>query len=73
VSPLSSSSADSYNRLFVSPYIIVLALALTAICIYLAKFYINGAREVKRLEVLHPPISLFLGASITDILVLAIV
>lgn len=35
---------------FVSPYILVLAVFLVAICVYIASIYIEGAREVKRLE-----------------------
>lgn len=33
-----------------SPWILILALALLAICVYIAKLYISGAREAKRLE-----------------------
>ncbi|RDW75857.1 putative ABC bile acid transporter [Coleophoma crateriformis] len=36
--------------LFVSPWILLLALALLSICVYIAKLYMSGAREVKRLE-----------------------
>ncbi|KAK2623627.1 hypothetical protein QTJ16_006808 [Diplocarpon rosae] len=36
--------------IFVSPYVILLSLSLLAICIQIARLYISGAREVKRLE-----------------------
>jgi hypothetical protein len=39
------------NRLFVSPYIILLALVLAVFCLRMAVTYLTGAREVKRLEV----------------------
>ncbi|KAH8596791.1 putative ABC bile acid transporter [Bisporella sp. PMI_857] len=35
---------------FVSPYVLVLALILFALCIWIAILYLHGAREVKRLE-----------------------
>lgn len=37
-------------RIFVSPYIILLAFILLGICLHIAVRYLNGAREVKRLE-----------------------
>ena len=36
--------------IFVSPYVIILSLVLLALCIQIARLYITGAREVKRLE-----------------------
>ncbi|CZT44803.1 related to multidrug transporter (yeast bile transporter) [Rhynchosporium secalis] len=36
--------------IFVSPYVILLSVTLLAICIQIARIYISGAREVKRLE-----------------------
>lgn len=36
--------------IFVSPYVILLSLSLLAICLQIARLYIYGAREVKRLE-----------------------
>ncbi|KAL1844357.1 hypothetical protein VTJ49DRAFT_36 [Mycothermus thermophilus] len=38
------------SGLFVSPYIVLLAVVLLAICLYYAIQYLNGARPVKRLE-----------------------
>ncbi|KAL3418595.1 ABC transporter [Phlyctema vagabunda] len=35
---------------FLSPFILVLAIILLSICLYIAMQYISGAREVKRLE-----------------------
>ncbi|KAI6711688.1 hypothetical protein JHW43_005753 [Diplocarpon mali] len=35
---------------FVSPYVILLSLSLLAICVQIARLYLSGAREVKRLE-----------------------
>ncbi|KUJ23669.1 putative ABC bile acid transporter [Mollisia scopiformis] len=35
---------------FVSPYVILLSLALLTVCVYIARLYLTGAREVKRLE-----------------------
>ena len=39
-----------FYSVFVSPYILVLAVVLVAICTYIASVYLEGAREVKRLE-----------------------
>ncbi|KAH9224216.1 P-loop containing nucleoside triphosphate hydrolase protein [Leptodontidium sp. 2 PMI_412] len=36
--------------IFVSPYVILLSVTLLAICIQIARIYLSGAREVKRLE-----------------------
>ncbi|KAL2060542.1 hypothetical protein VTL71DRAFT_9183 [Oculimacula yallundae] len=36
--------------ILVSPYVILLSVTLLAICIHIARIYISGAREVKRLE-----------------------
>ena len=36
--------------IFVSPYVILFALVLLGICVFIAKHYLLGAREVKRLE-----------------------
>ncbi|KAF8858156.1 P-loop containing nucleoside triphosphate hydrolase protein [Acephala macrosclerotiorum] len=35
---------------FVSPYVIVLSLSLLTVCVSIARLYLSGAREVKRLE-----------------------
>ncbi|KAI9729565.1 MAG: hypothetical protein M1834_006761 [Cirrosporium novae-zelandiae] len=35
---------------FVSPFVVLMALALVAICGYVATYYLAGAREIKRLE-----------------------
>jgi ABC-type multidrug transport system fused ATPase/permease subunit len=35
---------------FVSPYVILLSVALLSVCVYIAILYLHGAREVKRLE-----------------------
>ncbi|KAE9366466.1 putative ABC bile acid transporter [Stipitochalara longipes BDJ] len=35
---------------FVSPYIIILSLSLLVICVQIARLYMTGAREAKRLE-----------------------
>lgn len=37
-------------RIFVSPYVLILAFGLFSICLYIAYLYMLGAREVKRLE-----------------------
>lgn len=40
-----------YSRsIFVSPYVILLAALLLLACVWIAKIYLHGAREVKRLE-----------------------
>ncbi|KAH8698973.1 putative ABC bile acid transporter [Talaromyces proteolyticus] len=36
--------------LFVSPYVMLLSIALLSVCIWIASIYLYGAREVKRLE-----------------------
>ncbi len=36
--------------MFVSPYVIILSIVLLAICLQIARMYLSGAREVKRLE-----------------------
>ncbi|KAE8555903.1 hypothetical protein EYB25_000601 [Talaromyces marneffei] len=36
--------------IFVSPYVILLAALLLLACVWIAKIYLHGAREVKRLE-----------------------
>ncbi|KAA8569106.1 hypothetical protein EYC84_000776 [Monilinia fructicola] len=38
------------SAFFVSPYIIIIAVALLSICTYIALIYIKGARSLKRLE-----------------------
>ena len=36
--------------LFISPWMILFAVVLLALCVYIAVYFLNGAREVKRLE-----------------------
>lgn len=60
-SRISNDIANGGNNLFrllgiivagiiVSPYVLILSMVLLGICVYIAKLYISGAREVKRLE-----------------------
>jgi ABC-type multidrug transport system fused ATPase/permease subunit len=55
--------------LFVSPYIILFALALLSICTLVASSYLHGARPVKRLEsTAKSPIFELFGSSLTGVL-----
>ena len=42
-----------FFSIFVSPYIIILAVVLLALCTRIARRYLNGAREIKRLEAIY--------------------
>jgi len=54
--------------IFVSPYVIILALALATICIQIARRYLTGARESKRLEsIAKSPIFSQFGSALTGI------
>ena len=51
-----------------TPYIIILALVLTGLCIQIGKWYLNGARPVKRLEsVAKSPIFELFGSALKGI------
>ena len=54
--------------LFVSPWMILFALALLAVCLHFALRYLAGAREVKRLEsTLKSPIYEYFGSTLVGI------
>ncbi|OKL56526.1 hypothetical protein UA08_08261 [Talaromyces atroroseus] len=54
--------------IFVSPYVILLSVILLAICIWIASIYLDGAREVKRLEsTVKSPIFEQFGSALTGV------